>query len=206
MEELNAVAAGGMDYAAYRALVAQVVAEQRTTGPDQSAFMVQYTALNKVRMDRNERTVELLPELEAPLRDASAMTWLVLSEAWCGDAAQCVPVLDLLVRHASAITLRIVLRDGHVELMDRYLTRGTRSIPKLIAFDAEGRELFNWGPRPAAAQVLIDAQRTLPEAERLPKEKLYEQLHGWYAKDRGVAVQREFLALLTGADPGQAIA
>lgn len=195
--DLTAIARSGMDYAAYRALVWQVVAEKRTTGPDQSEFMIGYTALNKVRMDRNERTVKLLPELEEVLKKAPPMTWLVLTEAWCGDASQSIPVMDLMARHAPAIDLRFVLRDEHPALMDRYLTNGTRSIPKLIALDAEGRELFNWGPRPAPAQALMMAQKALPEAERLPKEKLYEQVHGWYAKDRGVAVQKEFLDLLS---------
>lgn len=193
---LQATAAQGMAPQAYHELVARVVAEHRTTGPDQSEELIKYTALNKVRMDRNARTVRLLPELEEVLRSAPAMTWLVLTEAWCGDASQCTPVMDLMAAAAPRIDLRYALRDEHPELMDHYLTKGGRSIPKLIAFDAAGTELFNWGPRPLPPQGIVWAWRGLPDDQRPPKARMYEQVHAWYAADKGVTMQREFLELL----------
>lgn len=189
-----------LDYAAYRALVAQVVAEHRTTGPVQSEDLIRYTVLNKARMERNERVVELLPELREALRAAPAMDWLVLTEAWCGDASQNVPVMMRMAEAAPHIRLRLVLRDEHPALMDRYLTNGTRSIPKLIASDAQGRERFTWGPRPAPPQRMVLDNKALPEGQRLAKDQLYAKVHGWYAADRGVTMQREFLALLRGLD------
>lgn len=195
-ELLRATAAQGMTHEAYRALVHRVVEEHRTTGPDQSEELVKYTALNKVRMERNARVVRLLPELAEALGTAPPMTWLVLTEAWCGDASQCTPVMDLMAKAAPHITLRYVLRDEHLELMDRYLTKGGRSIPKLIAFDEEGRERSTWGPRPQPAQDLVWAWKDQPEDQRPPRSRMYEQVHAWYAADRGVTMQREFLALL----------
>lgn len=186
----------GMDYAAYRALVHQVVAEHRTTGPSQADDLIKYTALNKVRMERNEHRVELLPELREALRGAPAMDWLVLTEAWCGDASQSTPVMALMAEAAPHIRLRFVLRDEHPELMDRYLTNGTRSIPKLIAFTGDN-ERFTWGPRPAEPQRMVVENKALPESERLVKDQLYAKVHGWYAADRGVSIQREFLSLLS---------
>lgn len=197
-EELLAAASKTMTAAAYRELFARVVAEGRTTGPDQSAEMLDYTKLNLARTVRNEKTVKLLPELQELLAQLPEMHWLALTEAWCGDSSQVTPVLALLAAAAPKVKFGILLRDDHVELMDKYLTLGGRSIPKLIAFDLDGAELFTWGPRPQAAQDIVWGNKRLPVDQQLEKEALYAHVHAWYAKDRGVAVQQEFLELLKG--------
>ena len=56
------------------------------------------------------------------------------------------------------LELRIVLRDEHPEVMDRYLTNGSRSIPIVIALDEEFRELGHWGPRPRELQAWVMEQ------------------------------------------------
>lgn len=190
--------AAAMDHAAYRALFHRMVEEHATTGPDQSGDLVAYTKLNLSRMHRNEKTVRLLPEVLEELQRAPAMTWLVLTEAWCGDSSQVLPVIDLMAEAASHIDLRILLRDEHPGLMDRYLTLGGRSIPKLIAVDPAGGELFTWGPRPQAAQDMVWSNKALPSEEQLPKDAVYAKVHAWYAADRGLAVQREIMMLLRG--------
>lgn len=194
--QLLQAAAQGIDPPAYRALLAQLVAEGRTTGPDQGEEMVAYTRLNLARTVRNEKTVQLLPEVRAKLAQLPSATWLVLTEPWCGDSSQVMPVLALMAQAAPHITLRVLLRDEHLDLMDRYLTKGGRSIPKLIAINGSGKELFTWGPRPQEAQDLVWANKARPAEQQLPKEQLYAMVHAWYAKDRGVAVQREVLELL----------
>lgn len=192
---LTAIAAG-MDHSAYRALFHQVVGEHGTTGPDQSEDLVAYTKLNQSRMHRNEKTVKLLSEVLETLQGAPGMTWLVLTEAWCGDSSQVLPVIDLMAEASSRIKLRILLRDEHLGLMDHYLTQGGRSIPKLIAVDPKGTELFTWGPRPKAAQEMVWSNKALPSAEQLPKEAIYAKVHAWYAADKGIQVQREIATLL----------
>ena len=192
---LNAIAAG-MDHSAYRALFERVVEDHATTGADQNEELVAYTKLNRVRMHRNEKTVHLLPEVKKILHAAPAMTWLVITEAWCGDSSQVLPVIDIMAEAAPHIELRIVLRDEHLALMDRYLTRGGRSIPKLIAIDPRGKELFTWGPRPAAAQTMVWTNKELPTADQLVQKDLYAKVHAWYAADKGVAVQQELCAML----------
>ena len=145
-------------YEAYTALIAELLAMDRTTGPDQSAAMVHYTQLNQQRMHRLDKSIELLPETEALIRGITLpQTWLVLTEAWCGDAAQSVPVMHALAARNPLISLRFLLRDENPALMDRYLTNGvSRSIPKLIGIDTTTSEqLFVWGPRPAALQHIF---------------------------------------------------
>lgn len=183
---------------AYRALFDRLVAEHRTTGPDQGEGMLAYTKLNLARTVRNEKTVKLLPEVLEVLKHAPAMNWLVLTEPWCGDSSQVAPVLHLMADAAPNVRYGLLLRDEHPGLMDHYLTNGTRSIPKLIAFDPQGKELFTWGPRPKDAQSIVLDNKALPAEKQLPKEELYAKVHAWYAADRGMHVQQELLALLRG--------
>lgn len=195
-EALLSAAAAGMQPSFFRDLLEQLVKEKRTTGEDQSDEMVAYTKLNLSRTLRNEKTVKLLPELKEVLAYAPKMTWLVITEPWCGDSSQVLSVLAMMAKASLNIHMRVVLRDQHLELMDRYLTHGGRSIPKLIAIDPHGKELFTWGPRPETAQDMVWANKELPEAQQLPKEEIYAKVHAWYAADKGVSIQKEILPLL----------
>src|SRR5690606_13496095 len=107
--QLMAAAAAGMPYPEFRALLERLVAEGRTTGPDQGPEMVAYTKLNLARTVRSEKTVALLPELREALAKAPPMTWLVLTEPWCGDSSQVMPVVARMADAAPQLRLRIVL-------------------------------------------------------------------------------------------------
>ncbi len=195
-QELLDAMAKAVTNGAYREIFDRLVKEGSTTGPDQGEEMVNYTKLNLVRTVRNEKVVKLLPDLQEVLAALPEMNWLVITEPWCGDSSQVLPVLVLMAGAAPMVKLAILFRDEHLALMDKYLTLGGRSIPKLIAFDSEGKELFNWGPRPDAAQRIVWDNKKLPEAQQMAKDELYAKVHAWYAGNRGVAVQQEFLALL----------
>lgn len=186
-----------LSYESYKKLVEDLLAAGKTTGSQQSEAMTHYTQLNMQRMHRLEKTIQILPEVkEAILGIRQPQAWLVLTEGWCGDAAQSIPVMQALAGLNPLITLGLLLRDEHWELMDRYLTNGiSRSIPKLIAADPEtGEELFNWGPRPAALQQSFYGMRQ----EGLPYDEIKEELQRWYNKDKTVAVQTEIAALASG--------
>ncbi|NNG26999.1 MAG: thioredoxin family protein, partial [Ignavibacteriaceae bacterium] len=77
-------------------------------------------------------------------------------------------------------------------IMDQYLTNGTRSIPKLVAIDQDGNELFRWGARPAAAQQLINELKE----KGLQKNEWLVELHKWYTNNRGKEIEKELLVLL----------
>lgn len=192
---LRTKAAEAMDVAAYQRLFEQVVAEGRTTGPVQTADYIAYTKLNLARWRRVQKTMELLPGAMEVLRAAKPLTWLIISEPWCGDAAQVVPVLTAMAAEIPGTQVRLVLRDEQPELMDRYLTNGGRSIPKLIAFDQAGAEHFTWGPRPQEAQELVLALR---EKHQGDWKAAAEELHRWYHADATRSTQREVLALMQG--------
>jgi hypothetical protein len=187
-----------ISYEAYKQLVEDLLAAGKVTGPNQSEALVHYSQLNGQRMHRVEKTIQILPAVqEQMLSIDSPQTWLVLTEGWCGDAAQSLPVMQALAGLNSRISLRLLLRDEHLELMDRYLTNGvSRSIPKLIALDPRtGQELFTWGPRPAALQESFIGMRS----EGLPYDVIKEELQRWYNKDKTFSIQQELAGLAAGA-------
>ena len=182
-------------YASYRQMLSGLMAQNRTTGANQSDQLLQYARLNLQRMERLDKTIALLPEIQPALsRLEQGYEWLILTEGWCGDAAQVVPVLEAVAQASQGqISTRYVLRDENLDLMDRYLTDGGRSIPKLIVLRTDTlTEVATWGPRPAPAQALF----TRLKQEQVPYPEFVTQLHGWYAKDKTRSTQQELLALL----------
>jgi len=146
-----------MNYSAYMALTEQLVNDGRTSGPNQSEAYVYYTKLNLQRMNRLNKTITIPTELsELIAQKAQHWTWLIITEPWCGDAAQCVPALEKLALCSSNIQTKYILRDENPEVMDAYLTNGGRSIPKLICLDEQLQEVFTWGPRPDVIQAVMN--------------------------------------------------
>ena len=114
---------------------------------------------------------------------------LAIAEDWCGDASSTIPIVARFADAVPGMALRVLRRDEHPELMDRYLTNGSRSIPIVIVLDENLRELGHWGPRPAELQAWV-----LENRPRVPKAELYPQVRKWYARDRGETTLREVLA------------
>lgn len=194
---LLAKSAQALTPAAYRSRFENTVAAGRAAAEGEVPYPPEYTKLNLARTRRVEKTLQLPSEVAEVMAAAVPQTWLVITEEWCGDSAQSFPVLLALAASAPAITVGVLPRDEHLDLMDLYLTHGGRSIPKLVAINpVTGTELFNWGPRPAAAHALIMKDRAKPEAERMPFEKLSELLHAWYAANKGQDVCAEIAALV----------
>lgn len=182
-------------YNDYLTLIDEKIAQKASTGHEQNQMLTDFTKLNRARMKRLDKTQQILPELEIITKEITdKQVWLVLTESWCGDAAQNVPVLQKLAEMNPLIDLRLVLRDDNDELMQKYLTNGGKSIPKLIAVSADlEKELFTWGPRPAAAQV--EVKRLLDENGGF-NEKVKEGIQIWYNHDKGISMQHELMELL----------
>jgi hypothetical protein len=113
---------------------------------------------------------------------------LVIAEDWCGDASNTVPIIARLASQAPGLELRVIMRDRYPEVMDQYLTNGSRSIPIVIVLDEDFSELGHWGPRPTELQAWVMANRAT-----MPKAELYPQVRKWYARDRGETTIREVL-------------
>lgn len=184
----------GMDYETYLALIRELLSEGKTSGPNQQQDLVAYTKLNLQRMERLNKTIELTDPLLKALKKIDApQHWLVITEAWCGDAAQNIPLLAKMEQTHPYIKMKLVLRDENLELMDKYLTNGGRAIPMLIVTDENYKELYTWGPRPAAAQQMVEAYKANPVIEY---DTFKTQLHSWYAKDKTLHQQAEFVKII----------
>jgi hypothetical protein len=182
-------------FAEYIRLIDDLLAVGRTTGPKQSDAMFNYGKLNRQRMHRLEKTIVLNEAVKAAAQNLDRkVIWLILTEGWCGDAAQNIPVIEKIAAESVNIETRYLLRDENLELMDRFLTDGARAIPKLIALDADTlKVLGTWGSRPKAAQDLFDELR----ARGLEKPLIMENLQRWYNTDKNQSIQAEFVELLT---------
>lgn len=184
----------GMNFQAYYNLTEKLVAEGKTTGPNQSDALAHYTKLNLSRMKRLAKTTSLSDALIEKVNQVKRKTYfLVISEAWCGDAAQNVPLIAKAAEFSSNIELKIILRDDNLDIMDQYLTNGGRSIPKVIAIDAESLEVLgSWGPRPNEAQKLMLELKT----KEVSHDVMVEELQRWYNEDKTHSFQADFSELI----------
>jgi hypothetical protein len=187
---------GSLTYTQYRSFINDLLAHGKTTGDNHSEAMINYTKMNVRRMDRWDKTAVVSSELQEKMAQIDvAQTWLVLTEAWCGDAAQSIPFMVKAASYSPLVDIRFILRDEHPAVMDAYLTNGGRSIPKLIALTNDKlEELFTWGPRPQVLQQQYLAYREDPKG--VSQEDFIESIHLWYAKDKNANIDAEFLTLI----------
>lgn len=180
-------------YTEYRVLVKELLAEGKSTGPNQSESLLNYSVLNDKRMNRLDKTSKLTQKTIESIKEVKApQTWLVLTESWCGDAAQTLPVINKISELNPNISLKIVLRDENEALMDQFLTNGGRSIPKLIALDQDNEVIKSWGPRPSVATKMVhDYKMKYGQLDADFKK----DLQVWYNKDKGVNTQEDILSL-----------
>ncbi len=183
----------GMNYPEYLALIEQLLSGDKTTSGDHSPGMIGATRLNVQRMARldkklklSEETLETLQALEIPLY------WVVFTEAWCGDAAQNIPVFAKMAEASENIELKLLLRDEHPEVMDSFLSENRKAIPKLVCLRQENLEVLGtWGPRPAPAQELMKSFNPIQT-----QEEFIHMIHSWYNKDKGKVVQKELMNIV----------
>ena len=181
-------------FADYRKKVTSLIAEGKSTGHTQSEDLLKYSELNETRMNRLEKTIEVTPETKVKLQNLDKKyIWLVLSEGWCGDAAQIVPVIHKMADVTDKVELKIALRDDNDALMQHFLTNGGKAIPKLIVLDAETLDVvLDWGPRPHGAKQLILDYKA---AHGVVDEPAKIELQKWYLHDKGISIQNEIVEM-----------
>ncbi len=183
-----------MSFEEYRNRIDRLVENQDTTGTDKSESRINYTKINRQRMARLDKTVILGEGAKRAIEDINRpMYWLIITESWCGDAAQNIPVIEKIAAQSDMIETRYLLRDENLDLMDQYLENGARSIPKLIALDrTDLKVLGTWGSRPSALKKYFVQLKE----QGLEKQDIGELLQRWYNDDKGRSVQREFTELI----------
>jgi Thioredoxin len=194
-EIINASLKNSSSYTAYRKLVSSLLKQGKSTGNEQSDALTHYSELNEVRMNRLDKTIVLTDQVKEQLSQLqSNYIWLVLSEGWCGDAAQLLPIMNKMAEFSENIDFRVVLRDENELLMNQFLTNGGKSIPKLLILDAETHKvLADWGPRPEGATKLIQDYKA---THGVVDETVKTNLQIWYLHDKGISTQNEIMLLI----------
>lgn len=180
-------------YSEYIAMAEGLLREGKVTGLEQSESLLEYSKLNMHRMHRWEKTFVPSSALARKIEAIDKpMHWIIITEGWCGDAAQQLPIIEILARLNPIITTHYVLRDENPDFMDMFLSDGVRSIPVWICTDENWNFRWKWGARPRAAQELLNnlkgASATMDEQK--------QQLHAWYAKNKHEAFQLEVAKIL----------
>jgi len=182
-------------YEEYRKLVSDLLKENKSTGHEQSEALTEYSKLNDRRMKRWDKTAKIDETHSKVFENAKVdVTWVVLTEGWCGDAAHALPVINKLAMLNPGIDLKIALRDDHDELMNKFLTNGGKAIPKLIAFDNTTQEIVNsWGPRPSTPTKMVNEYK---EEHGGLDGKFKEDLQLWYNKNKGKNIVEDLVGLM----------
>ena len=116
---------------------------------------------------------------------------LVLSEDWCGDSVNILPIIAKLTESVSNMDMRMLSRDENLDIMDEHLTGKSRSIPVVILLNDKFQECGWWGPRPTPLQKWV-----VEEGMLLPKEERYKEVRKFYARDRGLTTMHEIVGML----------
>jgi thiol-disulfide isomerase/thioredoxin len=181
-------------YTTFRNLVSNLLEEGKSTGPNQSGALLNYSMLNDKRMARLDKKIKLSDTtIERLNKIKKEQTWLLITEGWCGDAAHILPVMNKMSSENTNINLKVVLRDENPALMNQFLTNGSMSIPKLVVLDNENSVVSSWGPRPSIATKMVNDYK---EKNGSLDPDFKKDLQMWYNKNKGENIQEDLLAFL----------
>lgn len=182
-----------MNFQSYLDNFKRILDSTKPEAPYDNPDYFEYTKLNWSRMNRWLKNGVLDEELQQNIKKINTpQTWIVITEPWCGDAAQIVPFFQLIAALNPLITTEYELRDAAPFRIEQYLTNGSKSIPVLVVKDAEGKDIFSWGPRPEEAQKLYLSLHK----RNADFEETKIALQQWYNRDKGRTIQEELKALL----------
>lgn len=194
--ELKDIINNAFSYIEYRKAVDGLILESKTTGSTQSDKLLEFTKLNVQRMNRLDKTIQLSEQGISKLQNnLNTYVWLLIGDAWCGDCAQIIPVINKIAEASNdKISFKIISRDTFPELISSYQTNGANAIPKLLIMEPETLEVIcTWGPRPKPAQEIMLNWKA--NKDTISWEDFEKDLHLWYAKDRGNTIIKELVEL-----------
>ena len=171
--------AKSLSYDAYRKMVRDLLAEGKSTGPNQSVDLLNYSTLNDARMNRLDKKTKLTDSSIKALKSTKA--------------TQIAPIINKMSLESDKVNLKVVLRDENEELMNQFLTNGTKSIPKLIVLDQNDEVISSWGPRPSIATKMVTNYK---EKHGGLDANFKKELQVWYNKNKGENIQEDVVAFL----------
>lgn len=181
----------GLTYSGYKIRLNLLIeAERQKAKPDLA--QLNFLKLSKSRMERLDKNYRLkfFNRSTAENHKIEKLTWLVISEPWCGDSAQLLPIFNKITENCKFSDLKIVMRDESPQLMNQFLTRGKKAVPKLIVLNEYSEVLFTWGSRPKEAQAIVDRDTRIHK--KLSKNGQI-MLQNWYNEDKGLSTENELI-------------
>ena len=178
------------NFEAYFQMIKELFAEGKTTGNNQSDKFIEYTQLSIARTKRGLKTLMPSDMLLIAAERSTRKNWLIITEAWCGDAGNIIPLIVNLAKAIDFVELKFILRDQHPDIMDLFLTNGGRSIPVFVAMDENMNYVTHWGPRPKPAQDMVMDNKRNP---RENYEDFQIDLQKWYIQDKGKTLDQELI-------------
>lgn len=183
----------GISFEEYFKKTEEVIQKNEAELTEEEKEKLEYYKLGVQRMSRMMKVYKPNEEQLQKLAEKNFKgKFLVITEGWCGDAGQSVPAVCLFFEGKNEV--KIVYRDQNPDLIDQFLTNGTRSIPIVVILDENDKVIAHWGPRPAYGIELLKKHKENPET--YPKEQFYNDIQVYYAKNRGVDVIDEILELI----------
>ena len=183
-------------YTQFKEMVADLYQKGLNTGPSQSEVLLESTKMSLQRMKKWDKIFKISPMIASNLGEVQdSWTWYVITEGWCGDASQIIPVIAKLASQNDNIDLQILLRDENPDIMNNYLTNGGMAIPVMVAVNnTTGESTPHFGPRPQAIQDMV--KEYMEENNEVNKSEFSKTLHLWYAKDKGLSTQHDIMELV----------
>ena len=186
------IKSNGITYQDYYNRISQFAKDNTTSGNDVSEEKIELTKLNYHRMKRlNDSSLEI-----EPINLALPIAASIITEAWCGDSAQNIPWIEQFIATIQPkIETHYFFRDENTDLMNLFLTNGSRSIPICIFYNSDnGEVLGKWGPRPQAIAGWLKEYRFNHPA--ISKHEWEIELHKKYTQNKGNAIIHDLQLIL----------
>ncbi len=185
-----------ISYTTYKEIITRRAEEGKNSPDEEIKEKAEYTHLNLGRIHRNDKTLVLEESVLSRLKNLTKkFNILVISEGWCGDAAQSVPVVNKLTENSSLLEMKVIFRDEDERLINQYLTNGAKSIPVVLILDAENyKEIAHWGPRPKPLLPFLQKYKANPET--YTHDDFVLDLQNFYNEDKGHSIAEELVSLL----------
>lgn len=194
----NEILKTSLSYTNYRTHVNELIDLGKTTGDNQTEQLLEFTKLNVQRMNRLDKTIIIPEEKLIEIKtNTLQFIWLLIGDAWCGDCAQILPVINKIAETSeNTIDLKIISRDAFPELIEQHLTNGGKAVPKLLVIEKDtSNVVITWGPRPKTAQSIMLNWKA--NQNTITWEDYEKELHLWYTKNKGLEIIDELTQLIT---------
>ncbi len=117
-----------------------LAAERYQQAPSIDDYLAQMTQNHDRCVANIEQT--MIDAKDREFFSAHPLRVLILTEEWCIDSTQFVPVITRLSREVPGIEIRVLKRDENKDLADNYRRKdGYQAIPVFIFFDENMHEL-----------------------------------------------------------------